>query len=77
MNCKNNPKTFKSYAKKKPNKPGDVSPLEDNHGQLITSDIIKEKLLNNYFLSVFAKDADVKKLNLMLLNPILLILIHI
>ena len=48
MNCKNNPKTFWSYVKKK-KKPGDVSTLEDNHGQLITSDITKAKLLNNYF----------------------------
>ena len=49
MICNNNPKTFWSYVKKKHNKPGDVSTLEDNHGQLITSDITKAKLLNNYF----------------------------
>ena len=40
MNCKNNPKTFWSYVKKT-NKPGDVSTLEDNHGQLITGHITK------------------------------------
>ena len=45
---------------KKTNKPGDVSTLEDNHGQLITtSDITKAKLLNNYFSSVFVKDTDI------------------
>ena len=46
LNCKSNPR------------PGDVSTLEDNHGQLITSDIAKAKLLNNYFSSVFVKDTD-------------------
>ena len=49
MNCKNNPKTFWSHVKKNTNKPGDLSTLEDNHGQLITSNITKAKLLNNYF----------------------------
>ena len=57
MNCKNTPKTFWSYVKKR-NKPEDVSTLEDNHGQPITSDITKAKLLNNYFLSVIVKDTD-------------------
>ena len=33
--------------------------MEDNHGQLITSDITKAKLLNNYFSSVFVKDTDI------------------
>ena len=42
----------------KTNQPGDVSTLEENHGQFITSDITKAKLLNNYFSSVFAKDTD-------------------
>ena len=56
MNCRNNPKTFWSYVRKQTNKPGDVSTLEDNHGQLITSDITKAKLLNYYFSSVFVKD---------------------
>ena len=32
--------------------------MEDNHGQLITSDITKAKLLNNYFSSVFVMDTD-------------------
>ena len=32
--------------------------MEDNHGQLITSDITKAKLFNNYFSSVFVKDTD-------------------
>ena len=59
MNCKNHPKTFWSYVKKNMNKPGDVSTLEDNHGQLITSDITKAKLFNNYFSSVFVKDTDI------------------
>ena len=58
MNCKNNPKTFLSYVKKHTNKPGDVSTLEANHDQLITSDITKAKLLNNYFSSVFVKDTE-------------------
>ena len=62
MNCKNNPKTFWSYVKTT-NKPGDVSTLEDNHGQLITSDITKAKLLNNYFSSVFVMDIDIFFLN--------------
>ena len=43
---------------KNPNKPGDVSILEDNHGQL-TSDITTAKLLNTYFSSVFVKDTDI------------------
>ena len=47
----------------KRNKPGDVSTLEDNHGQLITSDITKAELLNNYFSSVFVKDTDIIFLN--------------
>ena len=64
MNCKNNPKTFWSYVKKKTNKPGDVSTLEDNHGQLITSDITMAKLLNNYFSYVFVKDTDINFLEL-------------
>ena len=42
MNCNNNPKTFWSYVKKT-NKPGDVSTLEDNHGQLITSSITNNR----------------------------------
>ena len=63
MNCKNNPQTFWSYVQKKTNKPGDISTLKDNHGHLITSDITKAKLLNNYFSSVFVKDADIKILN--------------
>ena len=41
------------------NNPGDVSTLEDNHSQLITSDITKAKLLNNYFSSVFVKHTDI------------------
>ena len=65
MNCKNNPKTSWSYVKKKNTKTGDVSTLEDNHGQLITSDITGAKLLNNYFSSVFVKDTDD---NIFLLN---------
>ena len=32
---------------------------QDTYGQLITSDITKVKLLNNYFLSVFVKDTDI------------------
>ena len=43
----------------KTNKPGDISTLEDNHGQLINSDITKAKLLNNYLSSVFVKDTDI------------------
>ena len=33
--------------------------MEDNHSQLITSDITKAKLLKNYFSSVFVKDTDI------------------
>ena len=33
--------------------------MEDNHSQLITSDITKAKLLNNYFSSVFVKFTDI------------------
>ena len=65
MNCKNNPKTFWQYVKKK-----DVSTLEDNHGQLITSDITKAKLLNKYFLSVFIKDTDINFVKLNVNHPI-------
>ena len=57
-NCKNNPKTFWSYVKKKTRKPGDVSILEDNDGQLISNDYCKAKLLNHYFSSVFVNEAD-------------------
>ena len=57
-NCKNNPKTFWSYVKKKTRKPGDVSILEDNDGQLISNDHCKAKLLNNYFSSVFVNEED-------------------
>ena len=56
INFKNNPTMFWSYVKKTTNKPGDVSTLGYNYGQLITSDITKAKLLNNYFSSVFVKD---------------------
>ena len=49
MNCKNNSETFWSYVKEKTTKPVDVSTLENNHGQLITSDITKATLWNNYF----------------------------
>ena len=46
--------------RKNTNKPGDVSTLEDNHSQLITSDSTKAKLLTTIFLSVFVKDIDIK-----------------
>ena len=55
INCKN----ILVICEKKTNRPGDVSTLEDNHDQLITSDITKTKLLNNYFSSVFVKDTDI------------------
>ena len=36
-------------GRNKTNKPGDVSPFQDNKGQLITINITKAKLLNNNF----------------------------
>ena len=58
LNCKQNPKTFWSYVKKKTKKTGDVSTLEDNDGQLISNDCIKANLLNKYFSSVFVNEND-------------------
>ena len=52
----------------KKNKPGDVSILEDNHGQPITSDITKAKLLNNDFSSVIVKNADINFFELNVVN---------
>ena len=51
MNCKNNPKTFWSYVKKKL--------ISQEMYPAITSDITKAKLLNNYFSSIFVKDTDI------------------
>ena len=60
MNCLKYPKTFcMVICEKKTNKTGDASTLDDNLGQLITSEIITAKLLNNYVSSVFVMDADI------------------
>jgi hypothetical protein len=56
--CKNNPKTFWSYVKKKTKKTGDVASLKHADGHLCHDDKEKATLLNAYFSSVFVHEVD-------------------
>ena len=58
LSCKYNPKSFWSYVKSRTKKPGDVSSLEDNDGQLFHNDFKKCNMLNEYFASVFVNEVD-------------------
>ena len=52
----NNLGAFYKYVNKKLNNNNGISPLFDNNGNLITADIDKANLLNDYFKSVFITD---------------------
>ncbi len=59
LNCKNNPKSFWSYVKKRTKKSDDIHALLDDDSHTLSYDEqANTDLLNNYFSSVFVDEVD-------------------